>query len=477
MSEDDLFFKVGDMIIYNKKKHKIIKHVNKVQYIFDDYIAMYDIQDSDTKQIYQVNEEEILPYSEINVINYNNSMRKSIDLQKIADKFNLFIKDNIYKLSFNLEDNTFEFNPINTYLTIDEKHYFVVILYNIKRINNTSKLITEANIPYYVSDGHTNKLRANLLFPFLCFNEEISQFSCPYTENGILSKGGLFKNTSIKNIKLEEYHNIIEEKSFEIIKEIKPESSIRDITEESKRIGILSVLPRIENLLDFFICINNKNIINYNKSRLSYYYPFWTKKLKKQNNLSLNMNKKGLKAELHSHTDFMNQDDYYRAFLLEFLQESILKLSKLPFFKSELVNISITTDNIITKPYFNTFINNPPICHRRKTNNYAIININKYKNISLSFGHEVKIFLEKIIDKLNEINEINKYQTPDKQIKKEYSIDVEIFINEFIEIIIDKPTISTIDKQLLGFNAKCHYEKYKKYKRKYLMLKENSFRL
>ena len=42
-------------------------------------------------------------------------------------------------------------------------------------INNKTTEVTESNIPYYISNGKTNQLRANLLFPFMCFNEEISK--------------------------------------------------------------------------------------------------------------------------------------------------------------------------------------------------------------------------------------------------------------------------------------------------------------
>ena len=34
-------------------------------------------------------------------------------------------------------------------------------------------------IPYYVSDGHTNKFRANILFPFLCFTSREPSNNCP----------------------------------------------------------------------------------------------------------------------------------------------------------------------------------------------------------------------------------------------------------------------------------------------------------
>jgi len=34
-------------------------------------------------------------------------------------------------------------------------------------------------IPYYVSDGHTNRFRANILFPFLCFTSHEPFNNCP----------------------------------------------------------------------------------------------------------------------------------------------------------------------------------------------------------------------------------------------------------------------------------------------------------
>ena len=78
--------------------------------------------------------------------------------------------DNIplYKITINIDNGVFEITPI--------KYYFIdspgrrVVLYEIKYIdkdNTDNNLLTI--IPYYISDGYTNHLRANMLYPFFCF--------------------------------------------------------------------------------------------------------------------------------------------------------------------------------------------------------------------------------------------------------------------------------------------------------------------
>jgi hypothetical protein len=57
-------------------------------------------------------------------------------------------------------------------------------MYSLKYINinpDIPKII--ANIPYYISDGGTNKLRANMLYPFMCYSTIDEILNCPYDVN------------------------------------------------------------------------------------------------------------------------------------------------------------------------------------------------------------------------------------------------------------------------------------------------------
>lgn len=450
-------FSVGNDVLYNKKISKILELVNERDEDIDDFIPLYKIQEYESKIIRTyIPEDQLFPVSDIDIINYNNALRRSIDLEKLCEKYNLFIKDNIYKLTFDLEVYIFEFTPIKVILTIDERHYYLVIMYELKMTNRTTNIMKKAEIPYYISDGHTNQLRANLLFPFMCFNESLSQYSCPFSEGGILGKGGLFKYVIMENINLNEYHENIEQLLGEKM--------------EIKQVDITSVLPRIVNLLDLFICLNNKNLINYNDGKLKNYYPIRDKKLKITNKLSLDMSKKD---DLNFLRFGIRPEDDYRELLLPVLQNIILNFQKLPFFKSELVNIPLTTDNIITKPYFNSFIIKNPICKGPKINEDSRKNIDLYYEISLQFGKQFKKCLNEIkieLDAIDEINIINRYEKG-YPIKKQFPIEFEILINEVLDLIKDTPSKRNIINQLNMWNINCNYKKYKKYKMKYIALK------
>ena len=79
-------------------------------------------------------------------------------------------------------------------------------------INKTKDGVTEtkiAKLPYYVSDGYTNHLRANMLYPFFCFNDydstsKIEGADCPNktnTDYGVpLPQWGLYKANMFRNI-------------------------------------------------------------------------------------------------------------------------------------------------------------------------------------------------------------------------------------------------------------------------------------
>jgi hypothetical protein len=449
-------FSVGNDVLYNKKISKILELVNEHDEDIDDFMPLYKIQEYESKIIKtHIPEDQLFPVSDIDIINYNNALRRSIDLEKLSVRYNSFIKDNIYKLTFDLELYIFEFTPIKVILTIDEKHYFLVIMYELKMTNRITNIIIKTEIPYYVSDGHTNELRANLLFPFMCFNESLSQYSCPFSQGKILSKGGLFKYSILQNIDLDEYHKNIQE----LLKTQIPIDNNK---------GITSVLPRIVNLLDLFICLNNKNLINYNEGKLNHYYPIRDKKLKVRSKLSLDMTKE----DNLTFFKFGAEDDY-RELLLPVLQNLIINFQKLPFFKSEIVDITLTTDNIVTKPYFNSFIIKNPICKGPKINDDSRRNIDIYSEISLQFGQQFKKCLNEIkkeLDTIDEMNIINRYEKG-YPIKKPYPIEFEMLINEVLDLIKDKPSKKNIINQLNMWNINCNYKKYKKYKMKYIALK------
>lgn len=115
----------------------------------------------------------------------------------------------------------------------------------------------EARIPYYVSDGHTNRLRGNILYPFICFTGVGGACPSSYKHGpGVLLKYHVGKNISTDMI------------SDYIYRELH-----RERPSEQSVVGLESVLPRLVNLLDYLIAINGHYVVNYDKSRVRCYRP------------------------------------------------------------------------------------------------------------------------------------------------------------------------------------------------------------
>jgi hypothetical protein len=150
-----------------------------------------------------------------------------------------FVGIKSYIITFDTDQFKFTFKPISGYSFITPKPYNVII-YKLKMLNKTTSKKNVSIVPYYVSDGSTNGLRANLIFPFVCFNERnISNIICPYNSDPKFPLGLLYKYSVVKNLNL---------KSPSI----------------SSSTGLDSVLPRIQNLLDFIICLVFSNKLDRN---------------------------------------------------------------------------------------------------------------------------------------------------------------------------------------------------------------------
>jgi hypothetical protein len=140
--------------------------------------------------------------------------------------------------------------------------------------NITNKKVTESNIPYYISNGKTNQLRINLLFTFMCFNEELSKEACPVTYSGGLAPGGLFKYEIISN--LENHENFNQYKDLQLKEIIEDDiikgsiiSAIIGITQDEKT-NVINIVNdehyndhNYEDILIDYI-INNQNEKKYN---------------------------------------------------------------------------------------------------------------------------------------------------------------------------------------------------------------------
>ena len=111
------------------------------------------------------------------------------------------------------DNKTILIEPIQFYMLNDHSVKYV-IMYKLMYIDNQNPSSNiESTIPYYISNGVTNKLRANMLYPFMCYSNVNDIKTCPFNFNrfieeiddgtvSILLKYNIGKN--IKVIDLEE---------------------------------------------------------------------------------------------------------------------------------------------------------------------------------------------------------------------------------------------------------------------------------
>jgi hypothetical protein len=234
-----------------------------------------------------------------------------------------------YGFDFTIEGNHFIFTPDTTSYQINEH---IVIIYHLQSIDKDGKQL-ETYIPYYVSNGHTNQLRANLLYPFMNVNDRLSVPDTPNSYSNYLSVDGLLKYDIIKNIndklvkdtkdeflKNQSQKQIQEQvqsqiqrivqsqvqlQTQDIIKtqvqlqiqeknknpvqekiEIQTNIQVRDIITYIDQLqenyykgiyknsnGIISNFSRLKNILDFIIGCYQPSILDYDDTKIQFYEP------------------------------------------------------------------------------------------------------------------------------------------------------------------------------------------------------------
>jgi hypothetical protein len=376
------------------------------------------------------------------------------------------------------ERTTITIIPEDKYF-VDKK--YIVIFYKITLINDNGQV--DVKIPYYMSDGGTNGVRINALLPFMCFNNKMIDSGCPISQDK--TNGLLFKYKVCQNIKFDKMTQKIKNACFEIqdkslAEKIKKEDMYQLIALLKNPIGQTgpySFLPRIENVLDFLICLSSNKIKNINDTDLSTqkkYIPNYTErdrvKIFYEDNEILN-------GIMEKNEELFNSSSYelsscalvkqqiannitsminsvktcYRHFLIQKLKELYdlllegeTKVCKVEYTElNELKIISIQDFNKLTE-----------ICKDSKITEVAEQNYNNYNTIS---GELLKIFITKISNPIFNSTIVK---------------DIEI-----LQIC----SINTLKENLVEWNAKCgkkrdriggYYEKYLKYKNKYLDLKK-----
>lgn len=203
-----------------------------------------------------------------------------------------------------IEDHVFTCLPIKCYnlKDIDEtKLEYTVIMYKLTH-EFQGKMLRESVIPYYISDGQTNRLYADMLFPFMCFNSKTKETPvCPLATRKDLSNYGMLKYEIIHNLNLDSITKEVEKnfinniytpdeihslEQLEFISKEHDPTRMKDISSRGlvmlnqyckNLVGITSIFRRIQNILDFIICVSSKKLRSYTEENLDTFIPLITR--------------------------------------------------------------------------------------------------------------------------------------------------------------------------------------------------------
>lgn len=358
---------------------------------------------------------------------------------KITIFFNYILYMHFYKISLqSYTKGAIIMTPVNFY-TISDHEIKYVVMYNLKFINTNEEI--QSNIPYYISNGNTNKLRANMLYPFMCYSNTYNKENCPYD----LSREsfGTYKYTSLL-LKYKIVDNIdidkLEEQLLHTFIQIYPEeqTKIRNKIRLKDLQGhdLISVMQRITNLVDFFICIVNDTIRDFN-----YRLEQTDINLGKYCPLSLEQRKSNID---YRNLNIFGQDTIYQVTSSQ-MDNASSKFNN---------NFRLVILKILNK-YYNLFTVNNIINVEKISLESQIINTNDFNRMvnicdKESAGNNMK-FYRIISDKMVEII-LNKLISS-KLISKQNKILINSIIIKTKNININKDRI--YDEALDNWNSRC----------------------
>jgi len=341
--------------------------------------------------------------------------------------------NNFNKITINHNNSTFIIEPKQLfYVYSNEKLFKIVVMFNISMITDDN--IISCNIPYYMSDGHTNYFRANMLYPFNLFNNIKNPWTHSYVENMLI------KTSLVKNINMELFNEYILNETRKNLIELEKTSEEADelITKiKNSEMRLISILSRINNLLDFLIAINVELIINDEIIDNNIFRPNYIEGIERYigiNEIAKYSNRKDIGIE----------DDLFRKHLYLFLNSYAKKFIEASLYTLEKIILEPQDISIID---FNNMLN---FCNpiRRQISPETQEKYDKYVILS-RFIYD--IFTQKLVGQ-----DIGKFNRT-------------LFESEII----------TLDNNLLLFHASCREEfkcdsddeTYGGYKKKYLKLK------
>jgi hypothetical protein len=325
---------------------------------------------------------------------------------------------------------------------------YVVVYYRITYTNTSTGENIETIITYYLSNGYTNKFRANMLFPFYNFSK-IETNSCPSCEQ----QGLLLKISLVTNIDTTDFNNNLQHQAYKKIISSFPVTNEEEykmvkhrtngilknavLRSENFRVDVLSVLPRIKNLLDYLIAVNSDmlhavDLNNRNFRPVS----------------GDEMYNPSIVNDTRHYPDgrlIYLEDDVLRGILIDSLRHQLKNLMSLELFRVEFIELSLTDISDID------FNDERALCVHRTISSVKLEEFDKYITVSQKIH---SMFLNKL-SYLKESPAHDEYKK---------------FIEAYIKTLEITPSINTVERNLSGWGATCK-QKYIKYKKKYLMLK------
>jgi hypothetical protein len=334
---------------------------------------------------------------------------------------------NFNKITIHLEPSgTILLTPKRFYKISDHNVKYVII-YNLKLIHINPEIADiESEIPYYISNGVTNKLRANMLYPFMCYSNIDNATNCPYNfQKNNFYQAVLLKYNTFVNINFKQLEQGLLDVFLGIYPGFSEEHTYlkKKLSNQSGDHGLVSIVRRITNLVDFIICITNDVIGNFDYKKEyqnidnGKFRPLST--IQNETNDYINMSVFGDEIDKDDPTGSFH--NHFRLVILTILNKYYNLFVNNRIFDIE--TVVFEEPELITVNRFNTIIN---ICDKDVSKH----NIKKYAIIS----NQLSNFIFQKIDVAKTISEEDK-QSLISIIKStsEINIDEDTIYDELLE--------------------------------------------
>jgi len=281
---------------------------------------------------------------------------------------------NFPQIKLNLEGtDEFLLTPIDAFWITDNDgtKLNIVVNYNIQFKKDGH--IINTIIPYYLSNGHTNRFRANMLFPFYNYNSK-DNISCPSSD---YKDKLLFKINLVNNMQTFLINHLV---TNDVLSEaIGDEIMIfGNKLENMCKGGLTSVVLRISNLLDFLISTCSEMLLDKSNEEINF-----RPVIEKEN--MYNSKVVNVDNPFADDCTLEKENILFRKYLVFHLREFIRMFLDLNLISLNFIKLEI--DNYKTYNEFNDLI---LLCKEHSLNTEQIEKYKIYTEISVILGTQFK---------------------------------------------------------------------------------------